>query len=33
LTMDSVDEGGGTTVSLRLPIPLMTDDQMSPSHE
>jgi K+-sensing histidine kinase KdpD len=33
LTMDSVDEGGGTTVSLRLPVPMMTDDQMAPSHE
>jgi K+-sensing histidine kinase KdpD len=33
LTMDSVDEGGGTTVSLHLPVPLMTDDEMAPSHE
>jgi len=33
LTMDSVDAGEGTKVSLRLPVPLMTDDQMSPSHE
>jgi K+-sensing histidine kinase KdpD len=33
LTLDNVDAGTGTTVSLRLPVPLMTDDQMAPSHE
>jgi K+-sensing histidine kinase KdpD len=33
LTLDNVDAGTGTTVSLRLPVPLMTHDQMAPSHE
>jgi K+-sensing histidine kinase KdpD len=33
VTMDSVDGGGGTTVSLLLPVPLMSADQMSAPHE